>query len=71
MKTEPQTPDDLKDTIRLVMVFGMTPKQEAEIKAEAAREGLPTLHYLYKLVLTESWRFAVPLVNRPAPAPVR
>ena len=63
-------PDDLTDTIRLVMWFGMTPKQQAEIKAAAAREGLPTLHYLYLLVLTQSERFSVPMI-RPAPAPVR
>lgn len=70
MKTEPQIPDNLTDTIRLVMLFGMTPKQRKEIEAAAAREGLPTLHYLYKLVLTESERFSVPMVN-PPPAPVR
>ena len=65
MKTEPQTPDDLTDTIRLVMLFGMTPKQEAEIKAAAARAGVAPMIYLYNLVRTEPERFIVPLFNPP------
>lgn len=67
---ENEMSEETKDTIRLVMLFGMTATQQAEIEAEAAREGLPPLHYLYKLVLTESWRFSVPLVSL-VPAPVR
>lgn len=49
------------DKIRLVMWFGMTSKQEAEIKAAAARVGVTPLVYLYNLVRTEPGRFIVPL----------
>lgn len=70
MSDETNKPDDLTDTIRLVMWFGMTPKQEAEIKEAAVRAGVAPLIYLYNLVRTEPERFVVPVVN-PPPAPVR
>ena len=58
---EKNNPDNLTDKIRLVMWFGMTPKQEAEIKAAAARAGVTLMVYLYNLVRTEPGRFIVPL----------
>lgn len=61
MTYETNNPDELKDKIRLVMWFGMTSKQEAEIKAAAARVGVTLLVYLYNLVRTEPERFVVPL----------
>lgn len=54
-----------RDAIRLVMLFGMTPKQEAEINQAAARAGVAPLIYLYNLVRTEPERFVVPVVNPP------
>ena len=50
-----------KDEIRLVMLFGMTPKQEAEIRQAAAKAGVAPIIYLYNLVRTEPERFIVPL----------
>ena len=61
MTDEKKNPDDLNDTIRLVMLFGMTPKQKAEIRQAAAKAGVAPLIYLYNLVRTEPQRFIVPL----------
>ncbi len=61
MSDETNKPDDLTDTIRLVMWFGLTRKQRKEIKTAAARKGVPLLNYLYGMVLTEPGRFIVPL----------
>ena len=61
MTDEKKTPDDLNDTIRLVMLFGMTPKQRKEIKAAAARAGVHPLIYLYGMVQREPERFIAPL----------
>ena len=53
--------ENLNGKIKLVMAFGLNRKQRKEIKAAAARKGVPLLNYLYGLVLTEPGRFIVPL----------
>ncbi len=63
------TPDDQTDPIRVIMLFGLTPKQRKEIKAAAARAGVHPLIYLYGLVQREPERFIAPLpVEALAPA---
>ncbi len=57
--------ENLNGKIPLVMAFVLTRKQRKEIKAAAARKGVPLLNYLYGLVLTEPWRFIVPLGSPP------
>ena len=49
------------DAIRVIMLFGLTPKQRKEIKAAAARAGVHPLIYLYGLVQSEPERFIAPL----------
>lgn len=59
---ESRNMSDTKDAIHLVMLFGMTSKQQKEIEAEATRAGVAPMIYLYNLVRTEPERFVVPLV---------
>lgn len=57
--------ENLNGKIKLVMAFGLTPKENRTVRAAAARKGVPLLNYLYGLVLTEPERFVVPLGSPP------
>lgn len=61
MSDEKNNPNDQTDPIRVIMLFGLTPKQRKEIKAAAARAGVHPLIYLYGLVQREPERFIAPL----------
>ena len=61
-------PHDRKDPIRVIMLFGLTPKQRKEIKVAAARAGVHPLIYLYGLVQREPERFIAPLPVEAVPA---
>ena len=68
MTEKKYTPADQTDPIRVIMLFGMTPKQRKEINAAAARAGVHPLIYLYCLVQREPERFIAPLPVEAVPA---